>query len=330
LATYWSRHVKELVLVPATEFKAGQCERHRLYSLLTMALVACYWNGNKYGQEGFYPWREKQRHPSRPGYVGGDYLGHNIASIAVDGQGEVIDFDFNHNEILASSVEHAESRLIRRVFSLTQLFDDWDTTDPVSQAGTKDGNSKPAKTPYSTLLNRVTIYTSLESCSQCSGIMALGSVKEVIFLHRDPGQNSIGNILYNLRPQGERYLPPLPIPADTFGLSYFEELNSCYERFAAELKDNPDSCVFLPDDPDKKRERSPSVTSFLCTDLAYDVFERALQEFTQLTEVQYPDFTPPQEEGQPKPHANAWILQHLQRFLRYAIRKGQRGTPHKL
>ncbi|MBO0360823.1 hypothetical protein J0X19_22885 [Hymenobacter sp. BT186] len=330
LASYWSRQVQELVLLPVTEFEAGQRERHQLYSLLTMALVACYWNGNKYGQQGNYPWRAKQRQPNQSGYVGGDYLGHNIASIAVDGQGEVIDFDFNHNEILASSVEHAESRLIRRVFSLTQLFDDWDTADSGSQTGTVGEPFTPARTPYSTLLNRVTIYTSLESCSQCSGIMALGSVKAVVFLHRDPGQNSIGNILYNLRPQGERYLPPLPIPADTFGLSYFGELNAGYEQFAAELKNNPESCVFLPDDPSKKRERSPSVTSFLCTDLAHDVFNRALQEFTQLKEVQYPDFAPPQEEGQPKPHNNAWVLQHLQRFLSYAIRKGQRGTPHKL
>ena len=39
------------------------------------------------------------------------YLGHNIACIAVDGNGEIIDFDFNHNDFFRSSAEHAESRI---------------------------------------------------------------------------------------------------------------------------------------------------------------------------------------------------------------------------
>src|SRR3981189_2447238 len=42
------------------------------------------------------------------------YLGHNIACIAVDGNGEIIDFDFNHNDLFRSSAEHAESRMVRR------------------------------------------------------------------------------------------------------------------------------------------------------------------------------------------------------------------------
>src|SRR5262249_60859373 len=34
------------------------------------------------------------------------YVGHNIACIAVDGNGEIIDFDFNHNHFFRSSAEH--------------------------------------------------------------------------------------------------------------------------------------------------------------------------------------------------------------------------------
>ena len=79
----------------------------------------------------------------------------------------MIDFEFNHNEIFNSSAEHAEARLIRRVFSLSQINNGWD----VLAAGDK----KDAK--YGNIFSAVTIYTSLESCAQCSGIMALANVQ---------------------------------------------------------------------------------------------------------------------------------------------------------
>src|SRR6266446_6975637 len=104
LGDLWDQQVKDLVLLPDPKLSCEQNERHRLYNLLVMSLVVHYWNGNKRGNLGEYPWREKQRGPGGRGYLGGDYLGHNIASIAVDGKGEVIDFDFNHNDILNSSV----------------------------------------------------------------------------------------------------------------------------------------------------------------------------------------------------------------------------------
>ena len=218
----WDSPVKDLVLLPAPTLSAALVERHLLYCYLLMAILAYYWNGNKHGRFGTYPWRERQKR-SDGEYLGGDYLGHNIACIAVDGHGEVIDFDFNHNEILQSSVEHAEARLVRRVFGLTQLFDGWAMSDVLHPA-------PPVN--YTNVLSDVTIYTSLESCSQCSGIMALGSVKEVVFLHRDPGQNSIGNILRQLSPVGATFQAPLPIPADLLGVEEFGKLEQAYNAFA--------------------------------------------------------------------------------------------------
>src|SRR2546430_1137456 len=109
LSDLWEKQVRELVLLPKPNLSPAQKERHTLYSVLLMAIVAHYWNGNKRGNLGEYPWRENQRRSDGPGYIGGDYLGHNIACFAVDGKGEIIDFDFNHNDILNSSVEHAES-----------------------------------------------------------------------------------------------------------------------------------------------------------------------------------------------------------------------------
>ena len=118
-------------------------ERHRMYCYLLMKLIHQFWNGNKRGPLGTYPLRAQQQDASiqKPQRYRGDmiedtggirvnwdrYLGHNIACIAIDGNGEIIDFDFNHNDFFRSSAEHAESRMVRRLFSLTDIFDNWKT-----------------------------------------------------------------------------------------------------------------------------------------------------------------------------------------------------------
>src|SRR5207245_7885348 len=121
--------VAELVSLPAPVLEEGEVERHVLFSRLLMALIDRYFNGNKHGRGGdYHGWREAQKEGGQ--LAGGDYLGHNIACLAVDAPGEVTDFDFNHNEVFNSSVEHAESRLVRRIFSLTQIYDNWATRAP--------------------------------------------------------------------------------------------------------------------------------------------------------------------------------------------------------
>src|SRR5882672_106233 len=179
-------------------------ERHRIYCELLMTLVARFWNGNNKGPLGHYPWRKEQRinaaESSAPFRYRGDclkalddnrinwdrYLGHNIACLAVDGRGEIIDFDFNHNHVFRSSVEHAEARVARRLFSLTNINDTWVTGDRIP------GKSRAFS------LQDVVIYTSLESCAQCSGIMSLARVKQVVYLQNDPGQYRVGNLMFNL------------------------------------------------------------------------------------------------------------------------------------
>ncbi|MGN6812127.1 MAG: hypothetical protein ACTHMP_14755, partial [Thermomicrobiales bacterium] len=92
-------------------------ERHLIFALLLMALVEDQWDQNT---------RDK------PG-GGREFVeGQNIGAIAVDSFGRVIDFDFNHNLLFNSSLEHAEARLLRRLFTLT-LYDD--LKRPVSAAG---------------------------------------------------------------------------------------------------------------------------------------------------------------------------------------------------
>ena len=147
LAQFWKKQVFELATVDLKEAAPELAietvrERHQIYCFLLMKLIHRFWNGNKRGPLGDYPRRLTQREARDPTHrFRGDmienpdqfrvnwdrYLGHNIACLAVDGNGEIIDFDFNHNDFFRSSAEHAESRMVRRLFSLTDIFDSWKT-----------------------------------------------------------------------------------------------------------------------------------------------------------------------------------------------------------
>ena len=326
LTGYWSLPVQNLVQVSNT-FSDGMKERHQIYCRLVMALVAAYWNGNSRGRGGKYPWRRKQAGQQDT------YLGHNIACIAVSGRGRVIAFDFNHNELFNSSLEHAEARLIRSVFSLASSYESEMLSLPRPHSGIpfieksieivdeiiekmSDTNRKK-KSYYATSLKDVTVYTSLESCAQCSGIMALGCVKEVVFLQMDPEQHCIGNILFNLMDKS-RHPAPRPIPAGDIGLAEFARLNKKYVFFQNKMATKP-----FFEGKDGTKDCRGSITSFLCTDIARNIFIGGQKALTLMV-CQYPTF---------KPHtsglSNQEVLTHARIYLRYAESLGRRGTPHK-
>lgn len=304
-------------------------ERHRIYSLLAMSLVSSRFNGNKRGESGTYPLRSKQLvAPPREGslegrYSGGNYYGHNIAALAVDGNGDIIDFDFNHNELFNSSVEHAESRLVRRIFSLTQIYDGW-RTGQFSQ-----------DRDYANILKQVTVYTTLESCAQCAGIMNLGNIKAVAYLQTDPGQFMVGNLIHQLG--SLKLASPRPVAASNFGFQYFDQLDQAYADFIPKAKDQG---FYTSGKSGAKYDRSGSLTSFLCTDDAKDIFDAARAEFESLV-LKYPQYVPqsPQTEipstadpttAKSTAKSNEDALIHCQNFFKYSVDQGRRGTPHKL
>jgi tRNA(Arg) A34 adenosine deaminase TadA len=335
----------DLALLKPTEFDGeGEKERHRIYSYALMKLVKEYWNGNKKGITGEYMDREEQvwqaasngRKVYRPNKMDDpltpvvrprDYMGHNIAAIAVDGNGDIIDFEFNHNEVFCSQVEHAESRLVRRIFSLALLDEGWNLA-----------SSRPSNKP-ATNLGNVTIYTSLEPCAQCSGIMALSSVKRVVYLQRDFGTYVISNILFNLT-QGTGIPSPRPIPANEFGFEFFDRLNNGFKKLSTQVTGET---PFWKHPTDATRnETVPSVTSFLCTDTAYKIYEDASSAFDKLP-LRYGDYpkntAPPatdrestsaQAVAQFQVKTNADVLKRAQIFVSEAVRIGRRGTPHQL
>jgi tRNA(Arg) A34 adenosine deaminase TadA len=316
---YWSLPVSNLATLTAPEISQEQSERHALYSLGLMAIVHHYWNGLKKGRDGKYP-----RNPDPAVFPGkhlrDDYRGHNIAAYAVDRRGAIIDFEFNHNRLLNSSAEHAEARLVRRVYGLTQINDSWD----VGSA------SNPASDDYNTF-EEVTLYTSLESCSQCSGVMALARVRAVIFLQTDPGMYMIGNILRNLT-ESTALESPLPISASSFGFAPFVELDSAFDQFEKNMNEKNMHPFYVS--PAGKEDWSPSITSFLCTQPAYEIYGRAAQALTDYekgtTPLKFPKALSIDRAGNTVMNglSNADVLREVVAFRDYAISKGRRATPH--
>jgi tRNA(Arg) A34 adenosine deaminase TadA len=338
LAQYWQKQVCELASVDLAKAapelaSAAVKERHQIYCFLLMKLIVRFWNGNKHGPLGEYPRRVAQREARDPtNRYRGDmienpddfrvnwdrYLGHNIACLAVDGNGEIIDFDFNHNDFFRSSAEHAESRMVRRLFSLADIRDSWKTGAPLL------GRSRAFS------LQDVTLYTSLESCAQCSGVMSLARVKQVVFLQKDFGTYMIGNIMYNLAVAGNERLAPLPIPGADLGVPHFDRLNAAYRSFHDDILDarekNDSSRSFFVR-PDKTAvDYSPSITSFLCTDVARDVFGDGARMLDKLT-VSHGDFKFPESSTA---LTNRQCLDEARQFYAYADLEGYRGSPHKL
>ncbi|MFM0091591.1 hypothetical protein PQR46_32325 [Paraburkholderia sediminicola] len=311
LANAWNRPLSDSASFPATIFAREEAERHTIYSLLLMTIVHGYWNGNKDGaRDCDYPPRPKQKRADGT-YMGdslGDrYLGHNIAALAVDASGRVVDFDFNHNKIFNSSVQHAEARLIRRLFGLAAVEDSWDLT-----TGPRE---------YRTDLKETTVYTSLESCAQCAGIMALANLPRVVYLQPDPGQYMIGQLLRNLSdvPTAEH------IPASSFGFSYFKQLTEGFAAFQGGIQAG--QVFWRSNDVPPKIDATKAVTSFLCTDHAWDTYASATADFGTFV-CQFPSHAPVNSVRATAAMTNDEVLSHCREFATYAISNAQRGTPH--
>jgi Cytidine and deoxycytidylate deaminase zinc-binding region len=363
LEKFWTRSVAQFAELEPNVFSDAQKERHRIYSLLLLALIYGKWNGNKYGEVGDYRhWREGQRIGTTADrghvYGGGTYQGHNIAALAVDGEGRIVDFDFNHNAAFDSTVEHAESRLVRRLFALNQIYSPWFALDEdSSRAGTMHArrqrqrrqlfataaSNRPAPprtgtdpvaerepTPpqgYTTLLKDVTVYTSLESCAQCSGIMCLGSVKEVVYLQWDQGQFLIGNMMWQATTAEQQgFIAPRPVRGDEFGFEYFSRLNAANEAFSQAVKTD---AFYVGADASGRQVRitTPGVTTFLCTDEAKAIYADADRELRGWVDATFADHCPAESEAG---LTNQEVLTQARDFREWVAQLDNRGAAHRV
>ena len=216
-----------------------QKEKHEIFMLLTLALVSDHWCVRTSSSKDTQAYRD-----AFPDQKFSDYVGHNIGALLVNADDEIVTYSFNCNYLFNDSTEHAETRLVRKALRI---------------ANRHKYRSGHGLYGYSSVLRDHAVYTSLESCSQCSGIMDLANVGTVIYAQNDPGQYHIGNALFNLHGGGD-YGAPRPVPADF--MDVFGRLAAAYDEMDEE------------DGPDKR----PGMTTFLRSIPAYRVFREAASQ----------------------------------------------------
>lgn len=321
ITPFLDKKLRDLVQPTGRVLEEAHQERHRIYASALADLTRHYWCGNKYGLAGTYPQNpDASTWQGHCPYLGNEYRGHNIAALAVDHDGYIIDFDFNHNALFDASTEHAEARLIKRVFSLTQLQDSWNVASADNPAD-----------KYSNALSRVTVYTTLESCTQCTGVMMLGRVREVVYLQSDPGMYRIGDFLHTLtaRKEKEDFIrAPEPISASGIGTPIVDDLDAAFGAFVDERDTGPAFYVY----PGGREKRTSSITSFLCTEAALTAFSK-LADRLEGDDLEHPDFKPVCDEDSAecvnRKLSNSAAKKEATDFVSYAKTKGHRGTPHK-
>jgi tRNA(Arg) A34 adenosine deaminase TadA len=159
--------------------------------------------------------------------VGGpNWRGHNIGSILVEPGGRIVNWARNCNAILSNGTQHGEVRLM------------------VGYLNRVGGYS----------LKEHTVYTTLEPCAQCSGMMVLTNVKRTVYGQTDPG---FGKALERLSLDSMKWNAAGYTP---------------YPRAVISEKSTTQYCEFL----DKEYAKiGGSITKFLLTDTSKKIYESA-------------------------------------------------------
>jgi hypothetical protein len=127
---------------------------------------------------------------------------------------------------------------------------------------------------------------------------------------------------------------PIPIPASEIGLRQFKLLNDANLAFvtninAAKGRNDVSQAFFVSQDGSSVKDFAPSITSFLCTDAAYDIFKAGGDALDSMT-LNFPDRRQPNDPDHLDVKTNAQCLKEAQDFYKYADIEGYRGSPHKL
>lgn len=160
-----------------------QAERDRIYTLLAYAVVLKDWQSN--------------RTP--------ELRGHNIGSVLVDPQGQVVFWARNCKYVTRNATQHGEVRLIRNYLHQIE----------------------------SSELNGHTVYTTLEPCAMCSGMMVLTEVYRTVYGQSDP---EFGNTLERLSLDSTslahghpRY--PISVISEPSDSKFYRQLDASYQQY---------------------------------------------------------------------------------------------------
>ena len=168
-------------VMASNDLSESQRNRRHEFCLFLMATLSKNYNQNKFGIVGVYNLgRERSGHYTRVdddnsvnvyGLEDGEYRGHNIAAMAIyeiDSESpRILEICFNHVKLFDSTSEHAEERLVDRLFQCRGSYNVNDV----------DRDS---------FMSKITVISTLEPCFQCSGKLKMSGVREVIYIQTDP------------------------------------------------------------------------------------------------------------------------------------------------
>ncbi|HUP57044.1 MAG TPA: deaminase [Bdellovibrionota bacterium] len=130
-------------------------ERDRLYSLAALAVVNADW---QFAASELTP-EKIAAHPERAALAKLPRRGHNIGGILVDERGELVWWERNSNGVECNGTNHGETRMMISYLNFTRK-----STLPCH-----------------------TIYTSLEPCAMCSGMMTQQNIARTVYVQKDHG-----------------------------------------------------------------------------------------------------------------------------------------------
>lgn len=143
-------------------------------------------------------WQTNETQPQR---------GHNIGSVLVDPDGKVVFWARNSNHITGNGTQHGEVRLIRNRLAQTRSYN----------------------------LKDHTVYTSLEPCAMCSGMMVLTNVARTVYGQTDPGfGKALERLALDSRKLPDGYGPyPRKVNSEASSSSFRKRLDAGYAEYQA-------------------------------------------------------------------------------------------------
>ena len=169
----------------------------------------------------------------------GEKRGHNIGSILVAPDGKIVNWARNCNAALSNGTQHGEVRLM------------------VGYLNRVGGYS----------LKDHTIYTTLEPCAQCSGMMVLCNIKRTVYGQTDPGfGKAIERLALDSKKWNENGYEPYPreVISDRSKTQYCLQLEEAY------------------------KDTGGSITKFLLTGQARSIFAKATETLKNY-KLKYPE-----------------------------------------
>ncbi len=168
--------------------------------------------------------------------------GYNIGALIVDKENLPVYHELNCINSTDNATQHGEVRAITRYLEKTRIFN----------------------------LSGFTIYTTLEPCVMCAGMMTMTAVKRVVYGQRDVDYSkAFERLALDTRPIGGFAPYPRKVVAQASKIIYCAELDEMYREFI-------------------EKDEEKILAKFLASESAREIYEKAYNSFLSY-KVQFPE-----------------------------------------